>query len=97
MIKRDDEGKIVSVEKLSEVTGELKTIEKLLSSAIKKKGKLTEEEDKELAKCAADMKELFALVSPALQKGANPMELIGFLKQVAKMKELSEKIKEFKK
>lgn len=96
MIKRDEDGKIIAVDKLSSVTSELKNIEKKLSVAVKKKGQLTEDEDKELAKSASDMKELFALVSPSLQKGANPMELIGFLKQVAKMKELSEKLKEFK-
>lgn len=96
MIKRDADGHIISADKLSEVTGELKRIEKNLSAAIKKKGEINDAEKAELEKNASDMKELFQAVSPALQKGANPMELIGFLKQVARMKELSEKIKEIK-
>lgn len=96
MINRNENGEIVSVDKLSEITAELKKIEKKLSEAMKKKDSLTEEEEKSLAADAADMKALFSAVNPDVQKGASPLELMGYLKQVVRMKELAEKIKDMK-
>lgn len=96
MINRNENGEIVSVDKLSEITSELKRIEKNLSAGMKKKDSLTEEEEKSLAADAADMKALFGAVNPDVQKGASPLELMGYLKQVVRMKDLAEKIKEMK-
>ncbi len=96
MIKRNENGEIVSADKLSEITSELKRIEKSLSVAVKKNGNLTEEEEQSMIKDAADMKALFGVINPELQKSAGPLDLMGYLKQVVKMKELGEKLKEIK-
>lgn len=96
MIKRNENGEIISADKLSEITSELKRIEKNLSIAVKKKGELTEEEEQGMIKDAADMKALFGILTPDLQKTAGPLDLMAYLKQVVKMKELGEKLKEIK-
>ena len=96
MINRDENGAIISADKLSDVTNMLKDIEKKISKAMKKKDKLSEAENAELAKLADDMKALFALVTPELQKTASPLELVGYLKEVVNIKKIADALKEMK-
>lgn len=92
MINRDENGIPVSFDKLSDVTDALKNIEKKLNLAIKKGDLMTEDEKAEVIEATKDLEPLIKLVKPENQSGVNPIELIGFLKQVMKIKSLTEKI-----
>lgn len=94
MLNRDENGVIVSADKLSDITDALKDIEKKLNAALKKKDSLTQDETDNLVAQTSELKPLLDLVTPELQQTAKPMELLGFLKQVAGIKKLAEKIKE---
>jgi len=96
MINRDENGVIVSADKIADVTETLKDVEKKISKAIKKKDKLSEEENAELAKSAGDLEKLLSIVTPEMQKSASPTEVIGYLKQVVNIKKIAEKIQEMK-
>lgn len=96
MINRDENGVIVSADKIADVTETLKDVEKKISKAIKKKDKLSEEENAELAKSAGDLEKLLSIVTPEMQKSASPIEVIGYLKQVVNIKKIAEKIQEMK-
>ena len=92
MIKRDENGVPVSADKVSDVTDALKDIEKKMNFIIKKGSEMSEEEKNDALESIKDLEPLMKLIDPEKQKGTNPLELIAFLKQVMKIKNLSEKI-----
>ena len=91
MIIRDEEGRPISAEKVSDVSDELAKVEKKLRSDVTV---MSDEEKKELLSELSELKDIFALVTPELQKASNPIELMGFMKQVLKIKTAAEKFKE---
>lgn len=91
MIIRDEEGRPISAEKVSDVSDELAKVEKKLRSDVTA---MSDEEKKELLSELSELNDIFALVTPELQKASNPIELMGFMKQVLKIKTAAEKFKE---
>ena len=91
MIIRDEEGRPIAAEKVSDVSDELAGIEKKLRADVKKMG---DEEKKELINELSELQDIIGLVTPELQKSSNPIELMGFMKQVLKIKNTAEKFKE---
>lgn len=91
MIIRDEDGRPISAEKVSDVSDELAKVEKKLRSDVTA---MSDEEKKELLSELSELKDIFALVTPELQKASNPIELMGFMKQVLKIKTAAEKFKE---
>ncbi len=91
MIIRDEEGRPIAAEKVSDVSDELAGIEKKLRADVKK---MSDEEKKELINELSELQDIIGLVTPELQKSSNPIELIGFMKQVLKIKNTAEKFKE---
>lgn len=91
MIIRDENGKPLAAEKVSDVTEALGVFEKKLGSDV---AAMSDEEKKTLVTELSDMKEIISLVTPELQKGSNPLELMKFMKQVLKIKGAAEKFME---
>ncbi len=91
MIIRDEEGRPISAERISDVSDELARIEKKLRSNI---AAMSDDEKKELINELSQLKDIIALATPELQKSSNPLELMGFMKQVLKIKNTAEKFKE---
>ena len=88
MIIRDEEGRPIAAEKVSDVSDELAGIEKKLRADVKK---MSDEEKKELINELSELQDIIGLVTPELQKSSNPIELMGFMKQVLKIKNTAEK------
>lgn len=91
MIIRDEEGRPIAAEKVSDVSDELAGIEKKLRADVKK---MSDEEKNELINELSELQDIIGLVTPELQKSSNPIELMGFMKQVLKIKNTAEKFKE---
>ncbi len=91
MIIRDEEGRPIAAEKVSDVSDELAGIEKKLRADVKK---MSDEEKKELINELSELQDIIGLVTPEFQKSSNPIELMGFMKQVLKIKNTAEKFKE---
>lgn len=91
MIIRDEEGRPIAAEKVSDISDELAGIEKKLRADVKK---MSDEEKKELINELSELQDIIGLVTPELQKSSNPIELMGFMKQVLKIKNTAEKFKE---
>lgn len=91
MIIRDEDGRPIAAEKVSDVSDELAGIEKKLRADVKK---MSDEEKKELINELSELQDIIGLVTPELQKSSNPIELMGFMKQVLKIKNTAEKFKE---
>lgn len=91
MIIRDEEGRPIAAEKVSDVSDELAGIEKKLRADVKK---MSDEEKKELINELSELQDIIGLVTPELQKSSSPIELMGFMKQVLKIKNTAEKFKE---
>lgn len=91
MIIRDEEGRPIAAEKVRDVSDELAGIEKKLRADVKK---MSDEEKKELINELSELQDIIGLVTPELQKSSNPIELMGFMKQVLKIKNTAEKFKE---
>ena len=91
MIIRDENGRPVSAEKVSDVSDELAKIEKKLRADVTA---MSDEEKEQLVGELSELKDIIALVTPELQKSSNPIELMGFMKQVLKIKNTAEKFKE---
>lgn len=91
MIIRDEEGRPIAAEKVSDVSDELAGIEKKLRADVKK---MNDEEKKELINELSELQDIIGLVTPELQRSSNPIELMGFMKQVLKIKNTAEKFKE---
>ena len=82
MIIRDEEGRPIAAEKVSDVSDELAGIEKKLRADVKK---MSDEEKKDLINELSELQDIIGLVTPELQKSSNPIELMGFMKQVLKI------------
>lgn len=91
MIIRDEEGRPIAAEKVSDVSDELAGIEKKLRADVKK---MSDEGKKELINELSELQDIIGLVTPELQQSSNPIELMGFMKQVLKIKNTAEKFKE---
>ena len=91
MIIRDENGKPIAAEKVSDVTEALGAIEKKLRSDV---AAMSDEEKKTLVTELSDMKDIISLVTPELLKNSNPIELMKFMKQVLKIKTAAEKFTE---
>lgn len=91
MIIRDEEGRPIAAEKVSDVSDELAGIEKKLRADVKK---MSDDEKKELINELSELQDIIGLVTPELQKSSNQIELMGFMKQVLKIKNTAEKFKE---
>ena len=91
MIIRDEEGRPIAAEKVSDVSDELAGIEKKLRADVKK---MSDYEKKELINELSELQDIIGLVTPELHKSSNPIELMGFMKQVLKIKNTAEKFKE---
>ena len=91
MIIRDEEGRPIAAEKVGDVSDELAGIEKKLRADVKK---MSDDEKKELINELSELQDIIGLVTPELQKSSNPIELMGFMKQVLKIKNTAEKFKE---
>ena len=91
MIIRDEEGRPIAAEKVSDISDELAGIEKKLRADVKK---MSDEEKKELINELSELQDIIGLVTPELQKSSNPIELMGFMKQVLKIKNTAKKFKE---
>lgn len=91
MIIRDENGRPVSAEKVSDVSDELARIEKKLRADV---ADMSDEDKAQLVGELSELKDIIALVTPELQKSSNPIEMMGFMKQVLKIKNTAEKFKE---
>lgn len=91
MIIRDEQGRPIAAENVSDVSDELAGIEKKLRADVKK---MSDDEKKELINELSELQDIIGLVTPELQKSSNPIELMGFMKQVLKIKNTAEKFKE---
>lgn len=91
MIIRDEDGRPIAAEKVSDVSDELAGIEKKLRADVKK---MSDDEKKELINELSELQDIIGLVTPELQKSSNPIEIMGFMKQVLKIKNTAEKFKE---
>lgn len=93
MIIRDEKGRAISVEKLSDITSEINDIEDIISKAVANKkngGSMSAEEKAELNTRMEDLKVIMSSVGKDMQSKAKPMELMSFIKALTKLKKLAE-------
>lgn len=96
MIIRDENGRAVGAERLSDITNEIDEIERIFNKAIKnkKKGGSMPQEEKDAVKLRLeDVKVLMSDVDEEIKKSANAMEIISFIKSLTKLKKLADNAK----
>lgn len=97
MIIRDEEGRATGVEKLSDLTEEISDLEKVLNKALKNKKKnipMPQDEKDALKLRLEDLKVLMSSASEEIKSGANAMQIISFIKEMSKLKSITEKLAE---
>ena len=97
MIIRDEEGRAIGVEKLSDLTDEISDIEKVLNKALKNKKKnipMPQEEKDALKRRMEDLNVLMPLASEEVKNGANAMQIISFIREMSKLKKITESLAE---
>lgn len=97
MILRDEEGRAIGIERVSDLTDEIADIEKVLNKALKNKKKnipMSQEEKNALNLRLEDLKILMPSAAEDIKAGANAMEIISFLKEISKLKKITEKLAE---
>lgn len=97
MIIRDENGRAIGVEQISDLTDEIADIEKVLNKALKNKKKnipMPEDEKEVLKFRVEDLKVLVSSVSEEIKTGANAMQIIALIKEMAKLKKITEKLAE---
>lgn len=97
MILRDEEGRAIGIERVSDLTDEISDIEKVLNAALKNKKKnipMPQEEKEALTRRLEDLKVLVPAAAEDIKAGANAMEIISFIKEMAKLKKITEKLAE---
>lgn len=97
MIIRDEEGRAIGVEKLSDLTEEISDLEKVLNKALKNKKKnipMPQDEKDALKLRLDDLKVLMSSASEEIKSGANAMQIISFIKEMSKLKSITEKLAE---
>lgn len=95
MIIRDENGKAVSAENLSDITKEINEIESIFNNAIKNKkngGSMPEEEKEALRLRMEDLKVLISSVEDSVKKNANVMEVLAFVKALTKLKKFADAV-----
>lgn len=96
MIIRDENGRAVGIESLSDITKEIEAIEKVFNNAVKNKkkgGSMPEEEKEALKLRLEDVKTLMAAVDDGVKQNANAMEVISFIKSLTKLKKFADNAK----
>ncbi|MBP3446831.1 MAG: hypothetical protein IJN78_08930 [Clostridia bacterium] len=96
MIIRDENGRAVGIEQLSDITKEIDEIESIFNKAIKAKkkgGSMSDEEKEALKLRLEDVKVLMSGVDDEVKHGANAMEIIAFIKSLTKLKKLADNAK----
>ncbi len=96
MIIRDENGNATGIESLSDITKEIDEIESIFEKALKakKKGDSMPQEDKEALKHRMEeLKVLIAAADENVKKNANAMEVIAFIKSLAKLKKFADTAK----
>ncbi len=97
MILRDENGRAIGIEELSDLTDEISDIEKVLNTALKNKKKNIRmpEDEKEALKCRIeDLKVLATSATEEIKNGANTMQILALLKEMTKLKKITEKLAE---
>lgn len=96
MIHRDKEGNIIGADKLSDLSKAMTEIEKDLKKA-QKIGipNYSAEEKEALIAKVNDLKVLLSFAQEEIKKSTNPMEVIGFVKQIFKLKGVAEEIQKY--
>lgn len=97
MIIRDEEGRAVGFEKLSDLTQEISELEKILNKALKNKKKnisMPQEEKDAIKLRLEDLKVLMSCANEEIKSGANAMQIISFIKEMAKLKKITESLAE---
>ena len=97
MIIRDEEGRAIGFEKLSDLTQEISDLEKILNKALKNKKKdipMPQDEKDEIKSRLEDLKVLMSSACEELKSGANAMQIISFIKEMAKLKKITESLAE---
>lgn len=95
MILRDEEGRAIGIERVSDLTEEIADIEKVLNKALKNQNKgisMPQEEKDELIFRIQDLRVLMPAVAEDIKTGANAMEIISFIKEMSKLKKITEKL-----
>lgn len=95
MIIRDENGKAVSAESLSDITKEITEIEKIFDTAVKNKkngASMPQDEKDALQARMEDLKVLISTVEDSVKKNANTMEILGFVKALTKLKKFADAI-----
>ena len=96
MIIRDENGRAVGIESLSDITKEIEDIEKVFNNAVKNKkkgGSMPEDEKEALKLRLEDVKTLMADVDDSVKQNANAMEVISFIKSLTKLKKFADNAK----
>lgn len=97
MIIRDEEGRAIGFEKLSDLTQEVSDLEKILNKALKNKKKnipMPQDEKDEIKFRLEDLKVLMVSANEELKSGANAMQIISFIKEMSKLKKITENLAE---
>lgn len=97
MIIRNEEGRAIGFEKLSDLTQEVSELEKTLNKALKNKKKnipMPQEEKDAIKLRLEDIKVLMPSANEELKSGANAMQIISFIKEMAKLKKITESLAE---
>lgn len=91
MLHIDDKTNKISADCFKDISDELKKTEKLLDKATRKT--ITENEKNDLLIKISRIEPLMELLNNDFKSKANPFEMISVLKTLARIKELSEKLK----
>lgn len=97
MIIRDENGRATGVENISDLTEEISDIEKILNKALKNKKKnipMPQDEKDALKLRIEDLKVLMSSASEEIKNGANAMQIISLIREMAKLKKITENLAE---
>lgn len=97
MIIRDENGRATGVENISDLTEEISDIEKILNKALKNKKKnipMPQDEKDALKLRIEDLKVLMSSASEEIKNGANTMQIISLIREMAKLKKITENLAE---
>ncbi|MBP3939819.1 MAG: hypothetical protein IK955_10470 [Clostridia bacterium] len=97
MIIRDENGRATGVENISDLTEEISNIEKILNKALKNKKKnipMPQDEKDALKLRIEDLKVLMSSASEEIKNGANTMQIISLIREMAKLKKITENLAE---
>ncbi len=99
MILRDDEGRALRAESLSDITKEIGEIEDIIATAAENKkrgGSMSEDEREVLSIRIEDLKSVITAIDDDMKKNAKTFELLAFIKQFTKFKKLIDDLQRLK-